>query len=393
MIEVKEAIEILKSNLSTLPNEKVIVPKALGKYIAEDIISPMNVPSFDNSAMDGYAISFVENNSQYYLESTRSVAAGDTATHVLQPGKAMRIFTGAPIPKGADTVVQQELVSLQNGTISVDLNLLQQGSHIRYQGTQCKAGQVIVKSGTFVNAGVIALLSSVGITEINVVRKPRVGLVVTGNELVQPGNPLKSGQVYNSNEGAVFAFLQSMGIPCYVSNTVKDDSQELTLIVRNAIQEYDVLILTGGISVGDFDFTYNALSANKVETLLYKVKQKPGKPLYVGKKGNTLIFALPGNPAAVISCFNQYVKPSLKMMMGGVDAFAPSCLLPLALDWTKNTNLTTFLKAKVSDNKVEILKGQDSFDLQAFGEANALIMVYENEMAKQKGDLVEVYYL
>ncbi|MCO6495759.1 MAG: molybdopterin molybdotransferase MoeA [Bacteroidetes bacterium] len=393
MISIAEVIHILKQNLQILPGEEINVSQSLGRFVECDIVSPIDVPSFDNSAMDGYALFFVENSSEYNLVAGNSIAAGDFSQLKLQPGEAIRIFTGAPIPEGADTVVQQELSSVQNGKLLVETNLIQKGNHIRPKGAQCLSGQIIVKAGTHITPGVIALLCSVGITKVKVFSQPKISLIITGNELVEPGNILNKGKIYNSNESTVLAFISSLGIQSVDSIRVKDDYETLYQQIRNKLARVDVLILTGGISVGEYDFVYQALKENEVETLVYKVKQKPGKPFYIGKKENKIIFALPGNPAAVISCFNQYVKPALKMMMGDNKAFSPSCLLPLAHHWIKKTNLSNILKAKVENNEVFILNGQDSFNLKPFGEANALVVIYESDMSKNKGDLVEVYYL
>lgn len=390
MINILEAKKILTKNIPLLPTENIPVSGSLGRMLACDVTSPIDVPSFDNSAMDGYAFCFQEEKNNYTVST--KIQAGDSADFYLKEGDAARIFTGAPIPKGADTVIQQELVSVQDNTIFFDEKIVQKGNHIRLRGAQCKAGSNILASQTLITPGVAALLSSVGVCTINVFRQPIIKVIITGNELVAPGKPLRDGEIYNSNQTAIETYLQLLGIKHTEFLQVKDDLKSLKTAVSSALNECDVLILSGGISVGEYDFVHQVLNEEGVQPLFYKVKQKPGKPLFAGKKQEKLVFALPGNPAAVISCFNQYLKPALQQMMGVKDVFANYLQLPLAHDWQKKSPLANILKAKVTKGTVSILSGQDSFNLQAFATANAFVLLHENDLYKCKGELVETFY-
>lgn len=389
MISIKEAKEILAENISILTDEKISVIDSLGRVIAKDIVSPIDVPSFDNSAMDGYALCYQKGITTYKI--TTKIQAGDTTNISLKKGEAARIFTGAPIPKGANTVIQQEVINIQDGMLLFDEMDIQIGNHIRLRGAQCRAGDAIIKGGTFVTPGVIGLLSSVGIIKVDVYRQPKVKIIVTGNELVEPGIALNGGEIYNSNRSAILAYLQLIGIREIEAFHVKDRLEDLKAVVSSALKDSDVLILSGGISVGEYDFVYQALTDEGVQALFYKIKQKPGKPFFAGKKNDKMIFALPGNPAAVLSCMNQYVKPCLQQMIGIKDAFSYSSMLPLAKDWLKKSTLSNILKAEVKNGEVSILEAQDSFNLQAFGVANAFVLLDENDQLKQKGELVEIY--
>ncbi len=391
MPSVAEAKKILSSNIITLPDEELPIIGALGRNVSQDIYAPIDVPSFDNSAMDGFALNYQQGNSSYKIIS--QIQAGDSALYRLNTDETARIFTGAPMPQGADTVIQQELVEIHNDEISFDENNIFKGVNVRLRGSQCKQGDKILLSGSKITPGSVALLSSVGMRKIRVHQQPKVALIVTGNELIEPGKTLQHGQIYNSNEPAVLSYLALLGITNTISVQVRDNLFDVQYQLSRALQQCDVLIITGGISVGEYDFVYQALINENVKPLFYKVKQKPGKPLFIGMKENKHIFALPGNPAAVLSCINQYVKPCLLGMRGEKESFRPSVLLPLSHNYTKKTPLTNILKAKVSHSEATILSGQDSFNLQSFSEVNAFVVLYEEDASKQKGEKVEVYYL
>lgn len=391
MISVGEAKMILRENIRSLPDEKLLVTESIGRTLSKDIIAPIDVPSFNNSAMDGYAFQYDEGKNHY--EITTHIPAGDATKYVLQKGKAARIFTGAPIPAGADTVIQQELTTVQEGRLTISNHAdFHKGVNIRLRGAQCKSGEVIIKSHTIITPGVIALLHSAGITEISVFQKPGVKVIVTGNELIEPGKSLPDGMIYNSNEASITAYLRLLGITDIKSVHIKDRPAELKHQISSSLKDSNVLILSGGISVGEYDFVYQTLLEEGVKPLFYKVKQKPGKPLFAGKKGEQLIFALPGNPAAAVTCFNQYIKPSLLSLSGHLDSFSCSTLLPIAHDWEKKTPLSNILKAQVKNGVVTILSGQDSFNLLPFADANAFVLLHENDKLKCKGELVETYY-
>jgi len=390
MKSVHEAKQILADYVWRLSSEICLVSDALGSVISVDVTAPIDVPSFNNSAMDGYAFCFDERKTNFKI--TDCIQAGDGILHNIKSGEAARIFTGAPIPEGADTVIQQELVSVVQNEITFYKGSIQFGANVRLRGAQCKTGDVIIKAGTVITPGVVALLSSVGIYQVSVFRQPIVKVIVTGNELVNPGTPLSYGEIYNTNQPAILAYLKQLGINDVEAIHVKDNADELHQHFSNALNNCDVLILSGGISVGEYDFVYKTLTDEDVQPLFYKIKQKPGKPMFAGLKKNTLIFALPGNPAAVITCFNQYVKPSLQFMSGLTDTFSYSAMLPLVHEWEKKGVMANILKAVVKNGEVSILHGQDSFNLLPFADVNAFALLHENDIMRRKGDLVEVYY-
>ena len=388
-IAVQEAKEILKC--LSLSGEKVLFPlqKALGSWTASPIHAPMQVPSFDNSGMDGYAFAWADGGDSRRLAQV--VQAGTFPDFTLQPGTAVRIFTGAPVPKGADTIVQQEWVRVEGDRIFFDLEKLNQGMNFRRAGSQCEQGQLILHEGTRITPGTLGLLASLGVAEVTVFAAPQVSIILTGDEVVEVGQALQPGQIYNANGPALLGYLSQLGITEVKIFKVKDDPNEVIRVIGEALASSDVLLLTGGISVGDFDFVKEGLAQNGVETLFYKVKQKPGKPLLVGVKGNQLVFALPGNPASVLTCFMQYVKPSLGQWMGNPAAWEQARSYPIATNWEKQVKLTVFLKARLGAGQVEVLPGQESFNLLSFGSADGLIEIGEDQQALKEGTLVSFY--
>ena len=388
-VSVQEAKEILKG--LSLTGKKVQLPlqKTLGYWTASPIHAPMQVPSFDNSGMDGYAFAWVDEGDSRQLAQV--VQAGTFPDFTLSPGTAVRIFTGAPVPKGADTVVQQEWVRVEGDRLFFDLEKLTQGINLRRAGSQCEQGQLILQEGTRITPGTLGLLASLGVEEVYVFAAPQVSIILTGDEVVEVGQALEPGQIYNANGPALLGYLSQLGICEVKIYKVKDDPNEVIRVIGEALASSDVLLLTGGISVGDFDFVKEGLAENGVETLFYKVKQKPGKPLLAGLKGSQLVFALPGNPASVLTCFMQYVKPSLGQWMGNPAAWEQPSTYPLSTNWEKQVKLTVFLKASLVAGQVEVLPGQESFNLLSFGSADGLIEIGEDQQALKEGTLVSFY--
>lgn len=391
MISVNQAKDILKATVSTGEIKHLPLSKTLDLIAAEDIFSPIEVPSFDNSAMDGYAITWEDNLDTW--EITDVIAAGNGKQHQLQYGKAGRIFTGAPLPKGSDTVIPQEFVHREGNLIRIiDKGKFQKGSNVRFKGAQTKTGEVILKKGSQITPGTIGLLASVGISEVPVFSPPKVAIIITGNELQELGNPLAFGQIYNSNGPVLESYLKKLGIQDILSYQAEDEPKATQKIIEEALAKADLVLLTGGISVGDYDFVKNGLENAGVKELFYKIRQKPGKPLFAGKKGRQMVFALPGNPASVITCFNQYVRPSLLQWLGHTSSWSAHEVLPIANDFIRNAGLTFFLKAKVEHGVVHILNGQESFNLISFGSANCLAEIPEEIEQLKAGEKIAVYY-
>lgn len=390
MINVKEAIEILKANCRKSQRIEVSLFDSLNLFLAEDIFAPINVPSFNQSAMDGYAFKFSDIESKITIVD--EIAAGDIRDIEIKKGEAVRIFTGAKVPESCDTVVMQELAEVDGCQLSVKDVGLKIGGNIREEGHQINQGDLALEKGTKINPAAIGFLASLGVVSIKVHQKPRVTILATGNELVKPGNILQKGQVYESNTIMLQAALQNLGIKANVI-FLPDNLEKTIEAIAYALNHSSILLLSGGISVGDYDFVKLALEENKVEQLFYKVMQKPGKPLFFGRKNEKLIFALPGNPAAALNCFYIYVLPAINIQLGNPKPFLVKTNLPINQFYQKKSGRAEFLKAYSNGNNVELLEGQGSDVLLSFAKANCLVFLADEIDKIEKGDLAEVYLL
>ena len=388
MISVKEAIERIKDNTNKGRTQSLSINDALNHVLAEDILSPINMPPFNQSAMDGYAL-HTHSGSEYDLIG--ETKAGDASAYSLNSGQAIRIFTGGMIPKGADAVAKQEIVTKSGQKIVINEAISAQ-ANIRPMGEQIKQGDLAFNKGTFLNAGAVGYLATLGLTHVEVYRRPQISIIATGNELTKPGQTLESGKIYESNTFMLKAALQTTGFDAKIL-TVHDDYAATRNTIEKALKASDVVLLTGGISVGDYDFVEEALNELGVQNIFYKVKQKPGKPLYFGKKEDKMIFALPGNPAAALSCFYVYVFSALNQIMGREDSDLRTLKLKLKAPYKKSPNLTHFLKAYMHDGEVEILPAQSSAMLSSFIRANCIIVAEEGKEEWNIDDAVDVLIL
>lgn len=388
MIAVQEVFEILEGKARTLAPQPLPLLACLDMVAAQHIDAPVDVPVFDNAAMDGYAIRYEDYINDVPIQVIHEIQAGSAAAVYLRPGEAARIFTGAPVPGGADTVVQQEICCVSGDQLTI-LQQINPGCHVRKQGTQTRKGACVLQAGTVITAGVIAFLATLGIAEVSVYPKPKVGIIVTGKELVPAGRPLQPGQIYESNAVALQAALLKTGIAAAFADWVDDSAEALLRKIQSRIGQVDVLLITGGISVGDYDFVKPVLDALGTKEQFHKVRQKPGKPLYYGLLKDKSVFALPGNPASVLTCFHVYVQPFLKTMLGQ-DALRNKQYGILLTPFSKKTGLTHFVKARLNNHKVEILSGQPSFQMDAYTSANAYAVLREGQEEFQVGEKVEV---
>lgn len=386
MISVEDAIESVLHNCQTPKQYRISLNNALGFFLAKDIISPINMPPFRQSAMDGYALNLNEAKT-YNL--TNEVKAGDAHQPKLNPGEAIRIFTGAAVPDTANAVIMQERVTTNNNKITIE-GIVNVNDNIRPLGEQVKQGNIALKKGTKLTPAAIGFLTSLGITEADVYKKPTIAIVVTGNELIEAGQPLTHGKIYESNATMLLTALNSIGYNDASIFKIEDNYQSTFALLKGIISKHDMVLVSGGISVGDYDFVGKALNELQVEQLFYKVKQKPGKPLFFGKKDETSIFALPGNPAAALSCFYVYVHLALQTLSGSLDATFKTVKLKSASNYIKKGDRAQFLKAIIKNNEVTILEGQSSAMLQTFALANALVYVSEEIESIAIGDIIEV---
>jgi molybdopterin molybdotransferase len=392
MVSVTEAKTIIKQHVTSLNSITLNLDEAMGYAINDDIISPINVPSFVQSSMDGYAFAFDDLKSTPSLTITDTIQAGDASLNKIRKNQAVRIFTGAPLPEGADTVLMQEKAKVEEGQLFVLDEKLQKGTNSRSIGADIKEGAIVVKKGAILTPGAIGLLASLGITQVSVVRKPTINIILTGNELQDIGKPLSPGQIYESNSHTLKAGLNRFGIKEVNFIKVADHLEAVTEAIKVSLNKFDLTILTGGISVGDFDFVLEACQQNNVEQLFHKVKQKPGKPLYIGKKETKVVCALPGNPASVLSCFNHYVSVVLDQL-SNTSLEMKTVQASLTNTYSKPIGLTHFLKGLYNNvtNEVTILEGQESFKLSAFAIANCFVELPEDLLEIRSNEIVKVH--
>lgn len=387
MIAVKEALFILNSNIPKLKVEQLSLLDAQNHTLAHDVISNINMPPFRQSAMDGYALN-IHDSLCYKLIG--EIKAGDAHKIVLKPGETIKIFTGAAVPDSANAVMQIEKTDITNQTLVLKESIALH-TNIRPIGEQIKANTIALSKGTKLNAAAIGYLAGLGITTVTVFKKPTVGILVTGNELVKPGSILEYGKIYESNSIMLHAALIDSGIKKTNIYQVNDDFLNTKNSIEKALYENDILLISGGISVGDYDFVKGALDELKVETLFYKVNQKPGKPLLVGKFLDKLVFALPGNPAASLTCYYIYVQPILKKIAGEIANEYQNFHKEIAHDFTVNNTRSQFLKASYLDNNVTVLSHQNSSMLNTFAVSNCILHLPEGNYELKKGSKVNIY--
>ncbi|HEX6170361.1 MAG TPA: gephyrin-like molybdotransferase Glp [Chitinophagaceae bacterium] len=392
MISVTDAKKIIAANIASLKPVTSALSESAGLILAEDIYATTDIPAFPQSSMDGYAFSFEGWKQHRKLKITGEVAAGSNETFALAPENAVRIFTGAAVPVGADTVIMQEKVQIENGDLKIVDESLKEGNSVRPRGSEIKAGVLALEKANILSPAAIGFLAGIGITEVKAYPNPSVSIIITGNELQQPGKPLQHGQVYESNSFALKAVLQQLHIQNIQILHATDKPEIVTSTLKKALQQSDVVLLTGGISVGDYDFVLQAATECGVTKLFHKIKQRPGKPLYFGKKENKLVFGLPGNPSSVLTCFYQYVIPALEKLAKRKIGLQP-IKTPLAKTFQKNAGLTHFLKGFYNGKTAAPLDAQESYRLSSFAKANCLIQIDEDVTSVKEGELVDVYLL
>ncbi len=392
MISVAEAKDLIQLHTPVLSIESVMLDDSLSRILAEEIYSPIDLPPFKQSSMDGYAFSYLKWDKESPLKVIGEIAAGATSYPILQSNEAVRIFTGARLPDSSDTVIMQEKVEKKDDRIYLMEENLNAGAHVRPKGFEILKGSKALQKHTIITPATIGFLASMGIKQVPVLKLPSIGLLITGNEIQSIGTPLEIGKVFDSNSHSILAAIKIAGINAVSIHHISDGINELTHAIQNALSVNDFVILTGGVSVGDYDLVVEACTNNQVETIFHKIKQKPGKPMYFGAKGEKLIFGLPGNPSSALTCFYEYVEPSLKKMIGKQSGVTVTHL-PMATNYKKNAAITHFLKAMYNGKSVALLDAQESFRLKSFAVANSLIMIPEGITEIIAGEMVEVHIL
>lgn len=383
MISVRSALSSIVHHAEDLQAVKLPLKQSLGYYLAEDIYAPIAIPPFRQSAMDGYAIKYGPAQSYELVGESK---AGDFNEFDLVGNQAIRILTGARVPDLADTVVVQENIHRNGSEIRIQ-QMPKPFTNVRSIGEQVKEGELVAKKGTKVQALMLGFLAGFGLEEVLVVNKPKIAVIVTGNELQAAGVPLRPGGVYETNGIAIEAILAEQGFPIERLDLVKDEKTATARAIHKSL-EADVVLISGGISVGDYDFVKAGLEVNGVEEIFYQINQKPARPLWFGKKDKTLVFALPGNPASLVTCLLVYVLPTLRKISTGKDFDLNLRTGNLEGELINPSGKSLFLVAREENGIVKILDKQACNSLGAFAGANALVYVDESISKLKSGEPV-----
>jgi len=394
LLTLEQALQQIKHNLSPITAcESIELKQALGRVLAETLYAPIDVPGADVSSMDGYAFSSqdIQTGQPFRLKQSGVSWAGKPYLKSIHHGECVRIFTGAVIPKGADSVIMQEQVEQQQELIEFPADCPAK-RFIRRQGSDIKRGQVILQKNRRLSPVDCALLASVGIYAARVRRKIRIAYFSTGDELKSPGQALKNGQIYNSNRYALHGLLNNPNLSVSDLGCFPDDKQIIQTNIRQAAQDFDVLISTGGASVGDADFIADILT-HEGQINFWKLAIKPGKPLAFGQFGACCFFALPGNPVSAHVTFEKIIQPALAWL-SGLDAEKPLRLsATLQADLKKTPGRLEFQRGifhqdASGDLHVYPADGQDSHQLGALSRANCYIVLEADVTGVKKGDRV-----
>lgn len=400
MIPVADAIRIVLAQTRQLPVEAVTLADAIGRILAEDIVADTDLPPFDRAQMDGYAVRAADvARTPARLRIVGESAAGAGWHHEMKAGEAVRIMTGAPVPVGADAVQQVELTRESDGAGFVEiLESVDAGRSIVRRAAEIKAGETVLRAGEDINAAMIATLASFGYAQVKVGRQPRVAIMATGSELVNVAEKPGSDQIRDSNNYTIAAYATLAGATVERLPLTGDDTEELKRQIAAAAGRSDVLVTSGGVSMGVYDFTKAALKELGAEIFFERVALRPGKPTVFGRLGDTLVFGLPGNPVSVAVTFNLFARAALRVMQGAKQPQLPEKTAVLARDLKGSMDRESYLPTVLrTDEKgtllAEPLKWGGSSDFVAFARATALINVPAGVKSIEAGTPVKVVKL
>jgi len=396
LVSIEEARTRVLAEAAPLPLETRSLVEALGAVLGEEIVAPHSVPPFDNSAMDGFAVraaDVVDANadSPTALLISETIPAGHMAKHRLGPGEAAKIMTGAPLPGGADAVVQSESTREEGSRVLV-LESVRPGRNIRRSGEDVGRGDLVLAAGSVLGPAEIGLIASLGLPSVQVHRLPRVAIISTGSELVEVDQPLGPGQIRNSNSYSLRGQCLQLGIQATALGIVPDDYAATRELIEQGLT-YDVLLTSGGVSVGEFDFVKEVQDELGVERRLWGVAMKPGKPLAFGVRDGTLVFGLPGNPVSAMVSFELFVRPALLRLMGYRKTTRPPYRAIIAEDVVNSDGRTYVVRVRAwregSIWHVSSTGAQGSGILRSMVGANGLAFVPGGPRGVRAGEEVE----
>jgi molybdopterin molybdotransferase len=392
-VTVKEAIELILKEKRTFPDERIPMDAALGRVLREPLAADRDFPPFNRVSMDGIAIAyeaFEKGQRRFPIEDIQ--AAGDHRKRLGTSENCMEVMTGAVCPDGADTVIRYEDISIVDGVAQINLETIQKRQNVHPQGKDRKAGEVIVRAGKRLSPAEIGVADTIGKDKLRVAGQPKVAVISTGDELVEVGEKPLPHQIRKSNVHSLKTALAEQQISSELLH-LNDSEAEIRLSLGDALEKYDVLLLSGGVSKGKFDFIPKVLSELGVEKCLYKVAQRPGKPFWFGKRKGTLVFAFPGNPVSSFLCFFVYFLPWWRASVG-LPAMPPQ-YAALAEDFVFRPSLTYYLQVQLSsapDGRTIALpvKGKGSGDLANLVDANAFLELPPGREQFRAGEVFKV---
>ena len=386
MIPIAEAAHEILSRARTLPTERLPLDRTLGRFLAESLHAREDVPCFYNGAMDGYAVraadvAHASEESPVILPVVAESRAGGAWPSPHAPGTAVRIFTGAPLPVGADAIVMQEDTEPRDGAVSIR-SASTAGRHVRVTGEVVRASAPLFDRGTPIDPGVIGVLAGQGYAFVPVARRPRVAILSTGDELRELGDAPRRGSLVDSNAHALAAAVREAGGEPELLPLGRDDEAVLTERVRVALRGADVLLSTGGVSVGDYDFVHGAFAAAGVREVFWKVRIKPGKPVRFGVKDDTLVVGLPGNPVSALVTFEALVRPALRAMLGDTRPHRPRLDVVVSRAMKAPTGRTELARARLEERegalpRALLAPSQGSGDLTSLVGLDVLVVLPE----------------
>lgn len=396
MLSIREALELMMPSFGPLGEERVPLIAALGRVLAHDVAARRDLPPFDNSAMDGYALRAADlTGPGSALPVSQESRAGGGAPAALEPGHAMRIFTGAPMPAGADTVVMQEDTELQDGAPPrvIVRELPKTGANVRKRGTDLAAGAVALTRGRSLGPGEIGLLAGLDEVHVDVFRRPRVALLSTGDELREVGEAERPASIVNSNAYALAAAITRAGAEAVVLPVARDRIEDITARVQAGLAA-DLLLSVGGVSVGDYDLVPRVLREAGVSLGFHKVAIKPGKPLLFGTFGKVPVVGLPGNPVSALVTFEVFVRPGIARMLGHATPFPCPIVAELDAPYEHGPSRTELARVSLSYRRDRVVAHlharQGSGSLVSMASSDALAILPRGTARFEAGDRVSV---
>jgi len=388
LLTVDEARASILGRIRPLPAETVPLGEAAGRVLAEAARSAVDLPPFPSSAMDGFAVRAADTPAR--LAVVARIAAGRPAPRALAPGEAMAIATGGVVPDGADAVVPIEVVTEEGAAVEVPA--AEPGAHVRPRGGDLAAGDLAVESGVLLRPAELAALAAAGVGDVSCRRRPRVSIVTTGSELRRPGETLEPGQIYESNGVMLAAAVASAGAVVESAGSVADDDDAHREALERGL-EGDVLVTSGGVSVGPHDLVRRVEADLGVTEVFWRVAVKPGKPISFGVRGDTLVFGLPGNPVSSLVCFELFVRPALLALQGARDPGPDYRAGVLGASVRRNAERDEFLRARLRDGVLEPLTGQESHMIARAAAADALVLAPRGDGQLEAGSRVSYLLL